>query len=607
MAEKMQVREKTGVLKGKVNKRKLSPESDDEMPTSRKMKCESFMENISPDCDSPDSADSRKICDSFNNRRKYLHFGPRKKDKLKKNVNIMVVPPKTTNGRHSLEKLKTTLQKNWKMLKEKLEPTALAEKLQAKKILSDEAIENINKCLSRQGKNDTLIQELCSIEPNSANSCIDYEATFVSLLNDTSQKDVDLQLYHPVTNVVRQKCQDMPQDGHRDLINFNHQQRETLLEEVEPKIILEELIANSCISSKEKREIATTPKRRERVKLLLKKIESSTDIVADQIVRCITNACPNLTGLFHPCSSNTGQQNHLTNEKGSRLNIKISIETKAVQDPNEHDDPVKTLQMRKSVAEEIERKIVHNLEENPNRLEDMFENCLIGIDKIKFACVKIYLRALSSKSLSKLVAYANTGAFKKQIASLIDQSGHELERDSEICIEISEGWSKSEQNETECLCNLDRRAIRKNFKLLSDKMKCSKIINRILESHLITKMDKAFLMKIKTYDLKAMKKQLMHYLLKEELPKIMFCILEDEIIRTNGSSIIRTILTGIYIFYTNIQIKIYVNNDIVFFKYFKFVLYQIFIITFILIVRRPVTLILKFTYYISEHYCLFPK
>jgi hypothetical protein len=93
------------------------------------------------------------------------------------------------------------------MLKEKLEPTALAEKLQAKKILSDEAIENINKCLSRQGKNDTLIQELCLIEPNNANSCIDYEGAFVSLLNDTNQKDVELQLYYPGTNVLRQKCQ----------------------------------------------------------------------------------------------------------------------------------------------------------------------------------------------------------------------------------------------------------------------------------------------------------------------------------------------------------------------------------------------------------------
>jgi hypothetical protein len=132
---------------------------------------------------------------------------------------------------------------------------------------------------------------------------------------------------------------------------------------------------------------------------------------------------------------------------GSRLNIKVSIEKKAVQDTNEHDDPVKTLQMRKSAAEEIERTIVHNLEENPNRLEDMFENCLIGIDKIKFACVKIYLRALSSKSLSKLMEYANTGAFKKQIASLIDQSRHEVESDSNICIEISEGLPISEQNE----------------------------------------------------------------------------------------------------------------------------------------------------------------
>jgi hypothetical protein len=90
----------------------------------------------------------------------------------------------------------------------------------------------------------------------------------------------------------------MPQDEHRDLINFVQQQKETLLEEVEPRIILEDLIANSCISSNEKREIATTPKRRERVKLLLEKIKSSSDIVAAQISKCITNAYPNLTGQY---------------------------------------------------------------------------------------------------------------------------------------------------------------------------------------------------------------------------------------------------------------------------------------------------------------------
>ena len=102
---------------------------------------------------------------------------------------------------------------------------------------------------------------------------------------------------------------------------------------------------------------------------------------------------------------------------------------------------MKTLQRKKKNFEDIERRIVTNLDEDRKQLTDMLENCLLGIDKIKFSCVKICLKALSAKSLSKLLTYARSEAIKWKIASLIAQNANGLESDTNIVLEISRGCS----------------------------------------------------------------------------------------------------------------------------------------------------------------------
>ena len=81
---------------------------------------------------------------------------------------------------------------NRETLKEIMDPTALAEKLYSKKVLDDEAMENINKCFIRQRKNDALITEICKMNPKQTNVCT--FDLFVGLLKETGQEDVVLQI-----------------------------------------------------------------------------------------------------------------------------------------------------------------------------------------------------------------------------------------------------------------------------------------------------------------------------------------------------------------------------------------------------------------------------
>ena len=78
-------------------------------------------------------------------------------------------------------------------------------------------------------------------------------------------------------------------------MSFIQQKKELLLEEVEPRVFLDEI---ECLTSDEKERIKKTSNRRKRMKLILEKIKSSNKVDAARIAKCMKTAYPNLDEAF---------------------------------------------------------------------------------------------------------------------------------------------------------------------------------------------------------------------------------------------------------------------------------------------------------------------
>ncbi|XP_053389115.1 uncharacterized protein LOC123564469 [Mercenaria mercenaria] len=437
------------------------------------------------------------------------------------------------------------------MLKEKMEPTGLAEKFHKMGILNSKSVENVQSGSSREKKNETLIKEICNIKPDSRKD-VTYEM-FVSYLEETGQGNIVSELRQ---SMHKRHILGIQHNERHNLMRFFHEMKDVLLDEVEPRIFIDKIVAIGGITIDEHEEITTKSTRRQRIRVLIEKIKSSVSSVSIWIINGMVEAYPGIYTAFKKQKNGNrtttkeqddGKQNGLVSI-GSSVQMKYQISTGntlVVEDQNEHDDPMSKMKRMRRQAEEIERRMVDNVNEDLSQLDTLLEHCITGIEEVKFSSIKIHLKALSKHSLDKLVTYSRSSAAKKLFLSLIDDETRQklLDMKAKIVVEIINGCKDNVATatfENDCLCTLDKERVANNRKALTAGICCSKaVINRFVESHLTDAKTKAFLKKIKPIPKrKERNKKLLQFLLQSDSP-VFFCILEEEIIKHGGAEIIR--------------------------------------------------------------------
>ncbi|XP_045214031.2 uncharacterized protein LOC123564470 isoform X2 [Mercenaria mercenaria] len=410
-----------------------------------------------------------------------------------------------------------SLQDLYKYLVAAMEPLGVIDHLHHSELFSDNFLEECKETPNRKRRNDLLIKEIYKIAINKDSDVLQQ---FASALNKTDQSFIVNHLKQPsgVPGKVKYR--------RSSLMGFISHMKDRLVENIEPKDFIDDLLASRTISFNDHEDIIRLDLRRQRVAVIMEKVEQRNSNSLE-IIKAIINAYPKIFEEFERTTKYGSSDDTATDQSKGGTAVGIRLLLKCGTGLHGRRDQLRRIEKRA-----VERFSSSNAENN-EMIDELVEECRCMFEGLKISSVVIQLLTRAGDSLDKILKKIQSGKAVDWLLSILDEDDKRmLSQIGVTTLQVSvsvdeEGNLRCLNPVQDCICLLDKQSILKNKETLAGGLTDTESLIHQMKSFgiPISQLKKLRLVKNKS----KRNTIILDFFAREDTPRLCFCLLEEHI------------------------------------------------------------------------------